>query len=111
MSRRRYRSPFDRPRRSGMPTPLSRRIVAGVNAQAGLTLDPELFFIRRLNPGSGDRSAGAWVWALEAISGTDRETARMGADIGSQWPATEVVKGFVIEVSQWGDRALVPVGA
>lgn len=96
---------FGLPRRRNVPSALSRRLVRKLVAQ-GLDLPggEDAYFIQRLQPGSSDRAAGAWVWSLDPAP----NCGGVRTDIGSQWPASECVRGFVLETNRYGQTALIP---
>jgi hypothetical protein len=67
--------------------------------------DDDLYFIRRLYPGSGQRSGGAWSWSLDYNEAHDRDVSirAVAFNTGSQWPVTELLKdGLKIENHEIG---------
>ena len=71
-------------------TPLARRIARLHERMAGRPFPGgvENAYIRRLRPGAGDRSRGAWSWMLGQVEMVDNQAPWLG----SQWPAREAVR-------------------
>ena len=64
--------------------------------------------IKRMMPGWNNRSAGAFLWVLDALPRINGHFHGLMPTIGSQYRVTELLKGKIgVEVS-WGDWALIP---
>jgi hypothetical protein len=84
-------------------TPLSRKLVAMVK-EAGVELpgDDEFWVIERTYCGAVQKSAGAWTFTLEWSGSSDNIARQWSGSIGSQWPASYIVKHGVDSVAQNG---------
>ena len=72
-------------------TPLARRIAGLFEQHRGHSIPggPDNACIERTYVGYHQKGAGMWSWTLQCVDGQYVKPA-----LGSEWPATEVVKGI-----------------
>ena len=92
-------------RRRPSSTITSRKLVAALRAAgADLEGDDAMYVIRRLYPGAGWRSGGAWSWSLEYPTWVGESAiSAVAANTGSIWPVKDLLKhGLTVDADGIG---------